>query len=289
MPLTRNFRVTVPERLQRDPGFREALLEEGVQCLLAGEVDVGKSVLRDYVNATIGFQELVGGPRSRPVDSRPSLCRILSHPQRVPSPAMLNSSAQIRDFGRLLPWAASPSMERTGPDRFSDIVTAEALRRMPQSRRRAVGAAIVRMCKDRENLLTAMVHKMARELRQHSTSDADTLVDDLADPDGEATESCEAAEAHFRAARDDLAGIRRALSASAEPGTDGVEIFAALNRLDDAFRLAVACMQEARWLVLMANGARGAPASKRTFGSGAELIAAIENEAEDSDSPIGTS
>jgi len=60
MPLTREFRVTIRQRLERDPGFREALLEERVQCLLAGEVDVGKSVLRDYVNATIGFQELGG-------------------------------------------------------------------------------------------------------------------------------------------------------------------------------------------------------------------------------------
>ncbi|MCE2475175.1 MAG: transcriptional regulator [Alphaproteobacteria bacterium] len=58
MPLTPDFRVTIRKRLARDPGFREALLEEGVQCLLAGEVDVGKSVLRDYVSATIGFQKL---------------------------------------------------------------------------------------------------------------------------------------------------------------------------------------------------------------------------------------
>ena len=57
MPLTRDFRVTVRERIERDPGFRAALLEEVVQCLLAGEVDVGKSILRDYVNATIGFRE----------------------------------------------------------------------------------------------------------------------------------------------------------------------------------------------------------------------------------------
>ena len=35
MPLTRDFRVTIHERLKSDPGFREALLEEGVQCLLA--------------------------------------------------------------------------------------------------------------------------------------------------------------------------------------------------------------------------------------------------------------
>ena len=74
MPLTRDFRVTVRERLQRDPGFRDALLEEGVQCLLDGEVDVGKSVLRDYVNATIGFQEL----GARTAKSPKSLMRVLS-------------------------------------------------------------------------------------------------------------------------------------------------------------------------------------------------------------------
>ena len=66
MPLTRDFRETIRERLQRDPGFREALLEEGVRCLLSGEVDVGKSVLRDYVNATIGFQELGGMTHKSP-------------------------------------------------------------------------------------------------------------------------------------------------------------------------------------------------------------------------------
>jgi len=49
--LTRDFRVTVQERIERDPGFREALLREAAQCLLAGEVDVGKSILRDYVSA----------------------------------------------------------------------------------------------------------------------------------------------------------------------------------------------------------------------------------------------
>ncbi|MDE0435763.1 MAG: transcriptional regulator [Bryobacterales bacterium] len=74
MPLTRDFRLTIRERLERDPGYREALLEEGVQCLLAGEVDVGKSVLRDYVNATIGFQELGGLTAKSPK----SLMRMLS-------------------------------------------------------------------------------------------------------------------------------------------------------------------------------------------------------------------
>ena len=58
MALTRNVKETVRARMERDPGFRQALLEEGIERLLAGEVDLGKAVLRDYVNATIGFREL---------------------------------------------------------------------------------------------------------------------------------------------------------------------------------------------------------------------------------------
>jgi len=58
MPLTRDFKETVQVRAARDPAFREGLLKEGVECLLAGEVDTGKIVLRDYINATIGFEEL---------------------------------------------------------------------------------------------------------------------------------------------------------------------------------------------------------------------------------------
>ena len=58
MPLTRDFKETIQSRIERDPGFREALLEEGVECLLAGDVETGTAVLRDYINATIGFREL---------------------------------------------------------------------------------------------------------------------------------------------------------------------------------------------------------------------------------------
>ena len=58
MPLTRDFKETVQARAERDPAFREALLEEGVECLLAGDLEAGKIVLRDYINATIGFEEL---------------------------------------------------------------------------------------------------------------------------------------------------------------------------------------------------------------------------------------
>jgi len=58
MALTKYFKETIQARAQRDSAFRKALLQEGIECLLAGDVDTGKAVLRDYINATIGFEEL---------------------------------------------------------------------------------------------------------------------------------------------------------------------------------------------------------------------------------------
>jgi len=58
MALTKDFKDTILARARRDTAFRRALLQEGVECLLAGDLDTGKAVLRDYINATIGFAEL---------------------------------------------------------------------------------------------------------------------------------------------------------------------------------------------------------------------------------------
>jgi hypothetical protein len=58
MALTRDFKETVRARVLRDPAFRRELLREGVESFLVGDVETGKSVLRDYINATIGFNEL---------------------------------------------------------------------------------------------------------------------------------------------------------------------------------------------------------------------------------------
>jgi len=58
MPLTKDFKETVRARAKRDRQFREALLTEATDCFLAGDVDTGKSILRDYVHATVGFDEL---------------------------------------------------------------------------------------------------------------------------------------------------------------------------------------------------------------------------------------
>jgi DNA-binding phage protein len=72
MALTRDFRETIRERAQREPEFRRALLLEGLQLITDGDLATGRSILRNYINATIGFAELARRTRI----SSPSLQRM---------------------------------------------------------------------------------------------------------------------------------------------------------------------------------------------------------------------
>jgi len=74
MALTRDFKETVQARVKRDAGFRKALLREGIENFLSGDVETGKIILRDFINATIGFAKL-GEATHR---SAKSLMRMLS-------------------------------------------------------------------------------------------------------------------------------------------------------------------------------------------------------------------
>jgi hypothetical protein len=58
MPLTRSFKDTIEARAERDGAFRRALLVEAVEALLSGDVETGKALLRDTINATLGFEKL---------------------------------------------------------------------------------------------------------------------------------------------------------------------------------------------------------------------------------------
>ena len=58
MALTRDFKELVQKRIVSDPAFGEALLREGIDTMLAGDVDTGKAILRDYIKATVGFEKL---------------------------------------------------------------------------------------------------------------------------------------------------------------------------------------------------------------------------------------
>jgi hypothetical protein len=56
--LTRDFRQTVVERVNRDPAFAQALLDEAATLFLNGDPETARLILRDLVNATIGFEQL---------------------------------------------------------------------------------------------------------------------------------------------------------------------------------------------------------------------------------------
>lgn len=86
MPLTHDFKETIRARARREPKFRRALLLEAVESYLNGDLETGKAVLRDYVNATLGFAAL---EEQTDIPAK-SLMRMLG-PKGSPSAANLSS------------------------------------------------------------------------------------------------------------------------------------------------------------------------------------------------------
>jgi len=58
MALTKDFRETVQARVRKDEKFRRGLLRDAIEALLADEGELGREILRDFINATVGFPEL---------------------------------------------------------------------------------------------------------------------------------------------------------------------------------------------------------------------------------------
>ena len=93
MPLTKAFDHTVQARMQRDPAFRDALLTQAIKALLEGDVASGRAVLRDYINATVGFEQLASAVGTPPTSlmrmfspsgnpNARNLFSVIGHPQR---------------------------------------------------------------------------------------------------------------------------------------------------------------------------------------------------------------
>jgi DNA-binding phage protein len=74
MALTRDFKRTVVERVRRDPAFAKALLDEAATLFLNGEPHIARLILRDLINATVGFEGLA----SETAKPAKSLHRMLS-------------------------------------------------------------------------------------------------------------------------------------------------------------------------------------------------------------------
>ena len=73
MALTRSFRQSVMEEL-REKDYRRAFLGEAINDMLAGDLDSAKTVLREYINGTVGFIKAGKALRRSPK----SLMRMLS-------------------------------------------------------------------------------------------------------------------------------------------------------------------------------------------------------------------
>ena len=58
MARTKSFKDLVQKHIKGDKKFAEALLREGVDAMLSGDVDTGKTILRYYIKATVGFEKL---------------------------------------------------------------------------------------------------------------------------------------------------------------------------------------------------------------------------------------
>lgn len=93
MALTKDFRETIRDRAQREPRFRQALLKEAIELMLSGDEKTGRAILRNYINATVGFQQLeqatsipatslmrMFGPKGNP--SAKNLFGVLAHLQQ---------------------------------------------------------------------------------------------------------------------------------------------------------------------------------------------------------------
>lgn len=74
MALTKNFKSTIMARARHDKEFCNAMLTEAINELFSGDVDLGKAILRDYINATISFEILSSMLHKNPK----SLMRMLS-------------------------------------------------------------------------------------------------------------------------------------------------------------------------------------------------------------------
>ena len=81
MALTRDFKATVQARVQADPAFREALLREGIEAMLSGDVDTGKAILRDYIKAPSGLK---------------NSAHVSAHPERASSACSVQQAIRRR-------------------------------------------------------------------------------------------------------------------------------------------------------------------------------------------------
>ena len=164
----------------------------------------------------------------------------------------------IRDVGRALPLLASePQPESVPPN-------------LPVEERAEFFKAHAEGLRELHAVLHAVLDRAGKKLA--AVLD-ETDVNEILDPEGEGSEALERAEAYFNTQRDQLARMRGTFTEAGAPS--GHDVFKALDNLAGLYAGIVATMQEVRWALLINDGVKG-PETARTFTSGAELVAALD-------------
>ena len=118
MGTTKDFNETVRADLQNSAEYRRATLREAVGAVVSGDVETGKSVLRKYINGTLGFValgEAVGrssktlmqmlGPRGNPTIT--NFFDLVTYLQKIEG-----SSLAVIDAPKLRPRKPSPTKSK---------------------------------------------------------------------------------------------------------------------------------------------------------------------------------
>lgn len=184
---------------------------------------------------------------------------------RLPSPGVNTPQANevlksetIRDVARALPWLASdPRPEPLPADLGVEDLTehfnahAEGLRH-------------------EYTVLHALLDRAGKKLAA-ALDEADPH--EILDPAGEGSEALEKAEEYFNTQRDQLERMRGAFVEAGAPSDH--DVFKALDSLAGLYEGIVATMQKVRWDLLITDGVKE-PETARSFTSGAELVAALD-------------
>ena len=121
------------------PTLRQALLREGIDTMLTGDVDTGKAILRDYIKATVGFEKLgeatdtpakslirMFGPRGNP--QARNLFGIIGYLQKQAGIELHVTPTCWWDWHTSAPW---PSPPRRHEPRFTATDTASQITAPP--------------------------------------------------------------------------------------------------------------------------------------------------------------
>jgi hypothetical protein len=66
MARTKRFRDLVERHIKGHYKFAEALLREGIDAMLSGDLETGKTIMRDYIKTTVGFEKLAAATDTPP-------------------------------------------------------------------------------------------------------------------------------------------------------------------------------------------------------------------------------